>query len=285
MSMGFNTIDYRVAEGVATITLDVPDKLNAFSGRMMQELIVAFNSSDADDAVKVVIVTGAGERAFCAGLDLSEGTEAFAFEAEENGVQRDIGGRLTLRIFDSLKPVIAAVNGAAIGIGATMQLAMDIRIAASGARYGFVFARGGITPEAASSWFLPRLVGIQTALEWCYSGRLVGADEALQRGLVRSVHKQDELLAAARAIAREIVENSAPVSIALTRQMMCRMLGASHPMAAHRIDSRAVQVRGHSPDAREGVAAFFEKRAPIFEDRVSCDMPRFFPWWENTEFE
>jgi enoyl-CoA hydratase/carnithine racemase len=280
----FTSILYAVADGIATITLNRPEKLNVFDTVMMTELIAAFDRTDADDAVRAVIVTGAGERAFCAGLDISAGADAFGFEAEADGVQRDIGGRLTLRIFDSLKPVIAAVNGAAIGIGATMQLAMDIRIASTNARFGFVFAKRGITPEAASSWFLPRLVGIQTALAWCYSGRLVPADEALQRGLVQSLHPQGELLDAARAIAREIADGGAPVSIALTRQMMWRMLGAAHPMEAHRIDSRAVQARGQSADALEGVAAFLAKRPPNYADRVSTSMPDFVPWWEALPF-
>jgi len=285
MKQRFSTIAYEVVDGIGTITLNRPDKLNAFDATMMAELILAFDRTDADDTVKAVIVTGTGERAFCAGLDLSGGADALRFEAESSGVSRDIGGRLTLRIFESLKPVIAAVNGPAIGIGATMQLAMDIRVASSNARYGFVFARRGITPEAASSWFLPRLVGIQTALAWCYSGRLISSEEAFRRGLLYSVHAPHELLPAAHAIAREIVENSAPVAIALTRQMMWRMLGAQHPMDAHRIDSRAVQSRGESSDAGEGVAAFLEKRAPHFSNRVSADMPTFFPWWKSPQFE
>jgi len=280
----FEAIDYAVEGPVATITLNRPGRMNAFDARMMEEMIAAFDLSDADDDVRAVIVTGSGERAFCAGLDLAGGSSAFGFEPEANGVARDIGGRLTLRIFDSLKPVIAAVNGAAIGIGATMQLAMDFRIAASSARYGFVFVRRGITPEAASSWFLPRLVGIQTALDWSYSGRLVGADEALAKGLLRSVHAPADLLAAARSFALEIAENAAPVSIALTRQMMWRMLGAAHPMAAHRVDSRAVQERGSSADAREGVASFLEKRPAAFPDRVSSGLPGFFPWWDEERF-
>jgi enoyl-CoA hydratase/carnithine racemase len=284
MAPSFSSIAYEVAEGVATITLSRPEKLNAFDTVMMSELISAFDLTDADDAVRAVIVTGSGDRAFCAGLDLSDGADAFGFEVEASGVQRDIGGRLTLRIFNSLKPVIAAVNGAAIGIGATMQLAMDIRIASTRARFGFVFAQRGITPEAASSWFLPRLVGIQTALAWCYSGRLVPAAEALDRGLLLGVHEPSELLVAARALAREIAESAAPVSIALTRQMMWRMLGAAHPMDAHRIDSRAVQARGRSADATEGVAAFLEKRRASYPDRVSQQMPDFFPWWDEPSF-
>jgi enoyl-CoA hydratase/carnithine racemase len=199
-------------------------------------------------------------------------------------IYRDGGGRVTLRIFESLKPVIAAVNGAAVGVGVTMQLPMDIRLASADARFGFVFARRGITPEAASSWFLPRLVGLSTALEWCYTGRVFGAAEALERGLVRSVHPPGELLEAARALAREIADNTAPVSIALTRQMLWRMAGADHPMLAHQADSRAIQSRGAASDAKEGVSSFLEKRQAVFRDKVSSDLPDIFPGWEPRPF-
>ena len=288
----FETILYAVEDGVATITLNRPDRLNAFTTQMMLDMIAAFDATDADDAVKVVIVTGAG-RGFCAGADLSGGAETFNYaargeaardETKVGDVYRDGGGRLTLRIFDSLKPVIAAVNGPAVGIGVTMQLAMDIRIASEAARFGFVFARRGIAPEAASSWFLPRLVGISKALEWCYSGRVFPAAEALEGGLVRSVHAPDELLPAARAIAREIVENTAPVSVSLIRQMMWRNLGAAHPMEAHRVDSRAIQSRGRSRDAAEGVSSFLEKRIPSYPDRVSADLPDIWPSWSPPQF-
>jgi enoyl-CoA hydratase/carnithine racemase len=288
----FETLLYAVDDGVATITLNRPDRLNAFTTQMMLDLIAAFDATDADDAVKAVIVTGAG-RGFCAGADLSSGAATFNYaergeaardEAKVGDVYRDGGGRVTLRIFDSLKPVIAAVNGPAVGIGVTMQLAMDIRIASDSARFGFVFSRRGIAPEAASSWFLPRIVGISRALEWCYSGRVFPASEALEGGLVRSVHAPDELLPAARAIAREIVENTAPVSVSLIRQMMWRNLGASHPMEAHRIDSRAIQARGRSKDAAEGVSAFLEKRSPTYPDRVSSDLPDIWPNWTTPEF-
>ena len=288
----FETILYAVEDGVATITLNRPERLNAFTTRMMLDMIAAFDATDADDAVKVVIVTGAG-RGFCAGADLSAGADTFNYEsrgeqareeAKVGDVYRDGGGRLTLRIFDSLKPVIAAVNGPAVGIGVTMQLAMDIRLASETARFGFVFARRGIAPEAASSWFLPRLVGISKALEWCYSGRVFAAAEALEGGLVRSVHAPDELLPAAHAIAREIVENTASVSVSLIRQMMWRNLGATHPMQAHRVDSRAIQSRGRSRDAQEGVASFLEKRTPVYPDRVSADLPDIWPDWAPPEF-
>jgi enoyl-CoA hydratase/carnithine racemase len=288
----FETLLYDVEDGVATITLNRPDRLNAFTTRMMADMIAAFDQTDADDAVRAVIVTGAG-RAFCAGADLSSGGSTFDFaassdplrlEARVNGVQRDGGGRLTLRIFDSLKPVLAAVNGPAVGVGVTMQLAMDMRLASTAARFGFVFARRGITPEAASSWFLPKLVGVQTALEWCYTGRVFPAQEAFDKGLVRSVHEPEDLLPAARALAREIAENTAPVSIALTRQLIWRMAGADHPMQAHRADSRAIQARGRSGDAKEGVSSFLEKRPPAYPDRVSADVPDIWPHWRPPEF-
>jgi enoyl-CoA hydratase/carnithine racemase len=289
----FETLLYAVDDGIATITLNRPDKLNAFTNGMMLDMIAAFDATDADDAVKVVIITGAG-RGFCAGADLSGGGATFdetsagrlaRDDIRVNGVNRDGGGRVTLRIFDSLKPVIAAVNGAAVGIGVTMQLAMDIRIASTEARFGFVFSRRGIAPEACSSWFLPRLVGISKALEWCYSGRVFPAAEAKEGGLVRSVHAPEDLLPAARAIAREIIDNTAPVSIALTRQMMWRMLGAAHPMEAHRTDSRAIQERGKADDAREGVTSFLEKRAPVYPNKVSTDLPNIWPYWESPAFK
>ena len=287
------TLRYEVQDGIATITLQRPDQLNAFTASMRDELIAAFDETDGDDAVRAVIVTGAG-RAFCAGADLSAGGQTFDYAARQQAqrdesrvgeVYRDGGGRVVLRIYQSLKPVIGAINGAAVGIGVTMQLPMDLRLASTEARFGFVFARRGITLEAASSWFLPRLVGMQTALEWCFTGRVFTAQEALQRGLVRSLHAPGDLLPAARALAREIADHSAPVSVALTRQMLWRLAAAEHPMAAHRIDSRAIQARGRSGDAREGVGAFLEKRAPNYPNQVSTDMPEFFPWWDEPGFE
>ena len=286
----FETLLYAVEDSIATITLNRPDRLNAFTTAMMVDMIAAFDVTDADDAVGAVIVTGAG-RAFCAGADLSAGGATFDRDARRDparervgGVERDGGGQLTLRIFASLTPVIAAVNGPAVGVGVTMQLAMDIRMASTDARFGFVFARRGITPEAASSWFLPRLVGVQTALEWCYTGRVFPAQEAFDRGLVRSLHAPDDLLPAARALAREIVDNTAPVSNALTRQMIWRMAGADHPMEAHRADSRAIQARGKSADVREGVTAFLEKRPAHYRERVSADVPDIWPHWRRREF-
>ena len=289
----FETLAYELEDGVATITLNRPDKLNAFNTQMMKDLIAVFDVTDADDAVKAVIVTGAG-RGFCAGADLSAGGETFDYDKrggdalaarQRDGVQRDGGGLVSLRIYDSLKPVIAAVNGPAVGVGVTMQLPMDIRLASTEARFGLVFARRGLNPEAASSWFLPRLVGVQTALEWCYTGRVFSAQEALDRGLVRSLHAPDELLPAARALAREIVENTAPVSIAITRQLIWRMAGAPHPMDAHRADSRGIQIRGAMADAREGVMSFLEKRPPVFPNQVSTDLPDIWPHWDAPEFK
>ena len=283
----FTQIAYEVDGGVATITLQRPEQLNAFTNTMMRELMVAFDLSDADDDVRAVIVTGAG-RGFCAGADLSSGGSTFARGGSdvdtEVGVPRDGGGLVALRIFESLKPVIGAINGAAVGVGVTMTLPMDIRLASEHARFGFVFARRGIVPEAASSWFLPRIVGISQAAEWVYTGRLVPAAEAQQAGLVRSVHAAEDLLPAARALAGEIAQHTAPVSVALSRRMLWRMLGAAHPMEAHRVDSRGIAVRGPSADAREGVESFLAKRPAAFPDRVSDGLPDIFPGWEDPEF-
>lgn len=283
----YSEILYEVADHIATITLSRPDRLNAFTNTMMRELIDAFDRIDADDDVRAVIVTGAG-RGFCAGADLAGGGETFARGGSDVsttvGVPRDGGGLVTLRIFACTKPVIAAINGPAVGVGATMTLPMDIRLASTEARFGFVFARRGIVPEACSSWFLPRLVGISQAAEWCYSGRVFSADEAVSGGLVRSLHEPDALLDAARELASEFCEQSAPVSVALTRQMLWRMLGASHPMAAHRVDSRAIAARGASPDAAEGVMSFLEKRPAVFTDSVAAGLPDVFADWVDPEF-
>ncbi len=291
--MSYRTITTDISDGVMTLTLNRPDRLNAFTRLMMDEMLAALDTADDDDAVRAIIVTGAG-RGFCAGVDLDDPNAFTAAQVDPastdpavwaDPANRDMGGILALRLFNCLKPVIAAINGPAVGIGATMQLPMDIRLASDAARFGFVFARRGIVPEAASSWFLPRLVGMSQALEWCYSGRVFGAQEALSGGLVRSVHAPGELLDAARAIAREIADNAAPVSIALTRQMMWRMAGADHPMRAHQIDSRGIAARSASGDAAEGVASFLEKRPAEFPDRVSSDLPGFFPWWQEPEWQ
>jgi len=294
--MSYATIDYRVEDAIATVTLSRPEKLNAFSYPMIDEVLDVLDRIDADDDVRAVIFTGAG-RAFSAGTDISDGTAVFTRDDEQDALRkpdgsfdyegqaaRDGGGLISLRLFRCLKPVIAAINGPAAGIGATITLAMDIRLASETAGIGFVFARRGIVPEAASAFFLPRIVGISQALDWCYSGKIVPAAEARAAGLVKSVHAPDDLLPAARAIAREIADRTAPVAIALIRQMLWRGLGYSHPMEAHRVDSRGILSRGTSADVAEGVAAFLEKRPARFTDRVSTDMPDFFPWWSEPSY-
>jgi enoyl-CoA hydratase/carnithine racemase len=285
--MGYQHIAYEVADRIATITLDRPEALNAFTEKMATELIDAFDQADGDDQVRVVIVTGRG-RAFCAGADLAAGGETFDYEAAgiapPSGVHRDGGGTVTLRIFEMTKPVIAAINGPAVGVGITMTLPMDIRLAATGAKIGFVFARRGIVPEAASSWFLPRVVGISQAMEWVATGRVFPAEEGLAAGLLRQVLPADELLPAARELATEIAANTSGVSVALSRQLLWRMLGADHPMEAHKLDSRAIQALGRGPDAREGVSSFLEKRPPDFKASPSRDLPDFYPWWEDRPF-
>ena len=286
--MDYEQIRYEVDGPILTLTLNRPDQLNAFTVRMMHELIDAFDRADADDAVRVIIVTGAG-RAFCAGADLSGGSDAFDHTAGSKPLtidtHRDGGGLLTLRIFESKKPVIAAINGPAVGVGITMTLPMDVRIAATGARLGFVFAKRGIVPEACSSWFLPRLVGISRAAEWVYTGRIFPAEEALAAGLVSRVTSPETLLETARSLAREMAEGTSAISVALSRQMLWRMLGADHPMEAHKVDSRAIFAMGRSADAHEGVASFLEKRPPRFTLRPSADMPAFYPWWRERKFE
>jgi enoyl-CoA hydratase/carnithine racemase len=285
--MDSQEIRYEVQDRVATVTLYRPDKLNAFTRRMRDELIDAFGRADADDGVRAVIVTGAG-RAFCAGADLSGGGATFDYARRGDAGQdehRDGGGRVSLSIFALKKPVIAAINGAAVGVGATMTLPMDIRIASSKAKFGFVFARRGIVPEACSSWFLPKVVGISRAAEWVYTGRVFGADEALAGGLVSRVVAPEELMPAARALAREIADNTSAVAVALARQMLWRMAGADHPMEAHKVDSRGIFAMGASPDVKEGIAAFMEKRTPNFGMKPSCDMPAFYPWWDERPFK
>jgi len=297
--MAYEQILTAVKDGILTITLNRPEKLNAFTGVMQNELIDAFAKASADDAVRVVVVTGAG-RAFCAGADLSAGAATFDYNARGDRPDRqagaggkvdwsdervrDGGGRLTLAIFECLKPVIAAVNGPAVGVGVTMQLAMDIRLASDTARFGFVFARRGIVPEACSSWFLPKIVGISQALEWCFSGRVFDAQEAHRGGLVKEVVKPEELLPRAYALAAEIRDNTSPVSVALIRQMLWKLSALDHPMEAHRIDSRGIYSRGSSDDVKEGVVAFLEKRPARFPQKVSSDMPSYFPWWEERTY-
>jgi enoyl-CoA hydratase/carnithine racemase len=283
--MEYEQIRYELAENVLTLTMNRPDRLNAWTPTMLGELLDAFDRADGDDDVRVVVITGAG-RGFCAGADLEAGGNTFDYRARgvEDEVPRDGGGQFTLRVFASKKPVIAAINGPAVGVGATMTLPMDVRLASTSAKMGFVFSRRGIVPEAASSWFLPRVVGISRAVEWAATGRVFSAQEALEGGLVRSLHEPDELLPAAYALAREIVENTAPVSVALARRMMWDMLGAAHPMEAHRADSRAMLARGQSADVREGVTSFLEKRSPAFPDRVSDGLPEIYVEREEPAF-
>ncbi|HVK81375.1 MAG TPA: crotonase/enoyl-CoA hydratase family protein [Verrucomicrobiae bacterium] len=287
----YETIKLEIEDGIATLTLNRPDRMNAFTGQMAMDMIAAFDETDANDDVRVVIVTGAG-RGFCAGADLGTGGATFDYErrASERGEkfdpanERDGGGLVGMRIYESLKPVIAAMNGPAVGVGATMQLAMDMRLAVEGAKMGFVFARRGIVPETLSSYFLPRLVGLQTALEWTMTGRVFTTEEGKERGLIRSLHKPEDLLPAARALAREIADNTAPVSVTLTRRMLLDMLDADHPMEAHRIESRWVVARGQSGDAKEGVTSFLEKRPPNYPDKVSRDLPDTWPWRKTPPF-
>jgi enoyl-CoA hydratase/carnithine racemase len=281
----YNTILYSLEDHILTITLNRPDRLNAWNREMFAELYDAFDRSDADDDVRVVIITGAG-KGFCAGADLSRGADTFEGHAESISKANigDEGGELSRRIFNSLKPVIVAFNGPAVGVGLTFPLAADVRIAAKGVKMGFVFASRGIIPEACSSWFLPRIVGISKALEWCYTARVFKSEEALEAGLVRSLHEPDELLPAARALAKEMTENSSPISNTVLRHMMWRMLGADHPIEAHRIDTKGIDELGVSADAKEGIQAFLEKRKPKFPGKVSQDLPSFFPWWEEPNF-
>ena len=282
--MAYETLRTELDDGVLTVTLDRPDRLNAFNLQMMHDWLDLLDEVDADDAVRVVIVTGAG-RGFCAGADLGSGGDSFdASASEAREEHRDGGGQVTLRLFDCKKPLIAAINGPAVGVGITMTLPMDVRIASDRARMGFVFARRGIVPEACSSWFLPRVVGINRAMEWVATGRVFPAAEALAGGLVSRVVPHEELLPAARELAREIVENTSAVSIALSRQLLWKMLGADHPMEAHRLDSQAIYAMGRSPDAYEGVQSFLEKRPPKFTMKPSEDMPDFYPWWEDRLF-
>ena len=286
--MDYEAIIYEVENNILTITLNRPEKLNAYNNQMASEIQDALDRADADDNVKAIIFTGQG-RAFCAGADLSGGRNTFDYDDDGRNdgrkIPRDGGGLLTLRLFDSLKPVISACNGPAVGVGATMQCAMDIRLASEKARYGFVFAKRGIVPEACSSWFLPRCVGINTALEWSYSGRIFDAQEALERRFVRSIHKEEDLLPVARDLAHEFAEQTSSISVTMIRHMMWKMMCADHPMEAHKLDSRGVYYTGKSADAHEGVQSFLEKRPAEFPGRVSTDMPEFFPWWQEPGFE
>ena len=297
----FETLRYEIKDQVLTLTMNRPERLNAFNSRMQGEFLEALEHADADDEVRAVIVTGEG-RGFCAGADLGKGADTFNYDnqteeakaerASSEGRQegsnawlRDGGGLLSLRIYEFNKPIIAAINGPAVGVGVTMTLPMDIRIASTQARMGFVFSRRGIVPEACSSYFLPRIVGVSKALEWAYSGKVFDAEEALKGGLIRSLHEPEDLLPSAREIASEIVENTSAISVTMIRHMMWKMLGADHPMEAHKVDSRGIFHLGRGADAREGVVSFLEKRSPDFTSKPSQDMPEFFPWWEERNFE
>lgn len=285
--MDYQEIKYEVADKILTITLHRPDKLNAFTARMARELLDALDRADADDGIRVIVFTGSG-RGFCAGADLSTGGETFDYSSPQYKAtiddHRDGGGIVTLRLFESTKPLIAAINGPAVGVGITMTLPMDIRIASTSARMGFVFARRGIVPEACSSWFLPRLVGISRATEWTYTGRVFSADEALAGNLISRLVAPGELLPTAYALAREIADNTSAMSVTLTRQLLWRMLGADHPMEAHKIDSKCIFFMGQSPDAMEGVSAFLQKRPAQFTMSPSKDLPPFYPWWPDRPF-
>ena len=287
------TITYDVDDGIATITLNRPDRLNALDAVMERELLWIWDRVDEDDEVRAVIVTGAG-RAFCSGFDLA-GQDGFDVvqRARERGteevrpgdVPRDSGGLIAVRMFRCLKPIVAAINGVGVGFGATFPLPMDVRLASETARWGFVFSRRGMCMDAASSWFLPRAVGMSKALEWSFSGRIFDADEALAAGLVHSLHAPDDLLPAARAMARSLVSDSAPVSVALNRQLLWQMAGAAHPMDAHRMESIYIAQRGPSADAREGADSFLERRPPSFPLTVSNDLPAAFPWRAEPDFD
>ena len=277
---------YSARDGVATITLNRPDKLNALTTEMIEALVAAFDQTDSDDDVRAIIVTGAG-RAFCAGADLSRGARTFDYRTNAHAAEshRDLGGVLAVRIYRSLKPVIAAINGPAVGVGATMTLPMDIRIMADTARVGFVFARRGIVPDGAASWFLPRIVGISVALEWCLTARVLSASEAQAGGLVRRLYPAGEVLPVATRLAREIAVSAAPVSAVITRQLLWQMLGADHPMVAHRIESRAIFETGRMRDSAEGVVAFLEKREPSWTLMPTRDLPEWFPWRPEPPFD
>lgn len=285
--MTYENLLYRIEDGIATITLNRPEKMNTVTTEMRDELIATFDQADNDPDVRAIVVTGSG-KAFCAGADVSGGAKSF--DPEERGWAEDIdefrdgGGMITLKIFACTKPVIAAINGVAAGLGSTMLLPMDIRIASQSARFGFVFSRRGIVPEACATWFLPKVVGINRALEWAFTGRVFPAAEALDAGLIRSIHPDEELLDAAYAIAHEIVDNAAPVAVGMIRQMMWRLVGSAHPMDAHRVDSKVNFWLGQSPDVAEGITAFLEKRPPEFGMRLPTDLPTFYPWWDEPEF-
>lgn len=288
MERDFGHLLYVAKDGVATITLNRVERLNGFTDKTVYQVVEAIDLADADDDVRVIVFTGNG-RTYSVGSDLSEaGADTFDYDklgVSGDSVPPDLGGLITLRLYDCRKPVIVAFNGTAAGVGLTMSLAADIRLSVPEAKFCFPFVRRGIVPESASSWFLPRLVGLSKALEWMMSGRVFTADEALAGGLIRSVHPGADLLDEAYRLAREIADNTSPVSVALTRQMLWKMIDAPHPMLAHRLDSAAVYATGRGPDAKEGVASFLEKRPARYTSRPSKDMPDFYPWWKNVTYQ
>ncbi|MDR7084140.1 enoyl-CoA hydratase/carnithine racemase [Arthrobacter ginsengisoli] len=286
--MSYETINYTVDDRILTIELNRPEKMNAVTPQMREELISAFTQADQDPEVRVIVVTGSG-KAYCAGADVSGGAKTFDPKgrgwADTMEDFRDGGGQITLRIFESTKPVIGAINGVAAGLGATMLLPMDILLASETARIGFVFAKRGLVPEACATWFLPKKVGLSRAAEWCYTGRLIPAQEALESGLVRSVHAPEDLLPAAYELAREIADNTAPVAVGMIRQMLWRFAGSDHPMDAHRVDSKINFTLGRSGDVEEGISAFLEKRTPVFPGKLPEDAPAGYPWWQEPAFK
>ena len=283
----YETLDTTRDKKVLTIQFTRPEKMNTFSGQMLKDIMEVLDDAEKDDEVRAVIFTGSG-KAFCAGADLSSGEDTFDMsdrQKKDQNVQRDTGGVLTLRLFDFKKPLIAAINGAAVGVGVTMTLPMDIRICSDKAKFGFVFAKRGIVPEACSSWFLPKIVGISNALQWCLSGKIFQPTEALEKGLITEITSEEDLLKRAKEIASDFVDSTSSLSVTLIRQMLWKMLGADHPMEAHKVDSRGVYFLGKTGEASEGVLSFLEKRDPNFPGKVSKDLPEFYPWWTEKDFE
>lgn len=283
----YETLDTSRDKKVLTIQFTRPEKMNTFSGQMLRDILEVLDDAEKDDEVRAVIFTGSG-KAFCAGADLSSGEDTFDMsdrQKKDQNVQRDTGGVLTLRLFDFKKPLIAAINGAAVGVGVTMTLPMDIRICSDRAKFGFVFAKRGIVPEACSSWFLPKIVGISNALQWCLSGKIFQPTEALEKGLITEITSEEDLLKRAKEIASDFVDSTSSLSVTLIRQMLWKMLGADHPMEAHKVDSRGVYFLGKTGEASEGVLSFLEKRDPNFPGKVSKDLPEFYPWWTEKDFE
>ncbi len=283
----YETLDATRDKKVLTIQFTRPEKMNTFSGQMLKDILEVLDDAEKDDEVRAVIFTGSG-KAFCAGADLSSGEDTFNMsdrQKKDQNVQRDTGGVLTLRLFDFKKPLIAAINGAAVGVGVTMTLPMDIRICSDRAKFGFVFAKRGIVPEACSSWFLPKIVGISNALQWCLSGKIFQPTEALEKGLITEITSEEDLLKRAKEIASDFVDSTSSLSVTLIRQMLWKMLGADHPMEAHKVDSRGVYFLGKTGEASEGVLSFLEKRDPNFPGKVSKDLPEFYPWWTEKDFE